>query len=944
MIKRGAIPVLVFLVPCLLAIAATASAQSETTPPSIDELDPLVAQIEAALLASNPGGFLALLSDDANVDAARAFADDVFLPAVDAAVARPRFLRPIIEDDAETETDTGDSEGDRYELTVEVFTERGMAGMLRTWRLEVTPDPAAPIAWRIADLEELDVLSGLLHLSLRPDIAYDATNLVVAGEDMTLRMNNGIAFVAQTQAGETTAMLLLGDGVLTFSPEPEAERGQVRILTGRDTLEADLSAAYVRLNPLSFDRRVSPSALAERAVPRSDFEQAQELFSEFVPRSFAVDLSELSERTWSLTPGQGDLVSEIVTERYGTLTYAHAAGLPEDVSLYERETQTVISLYPSAEKRATSDRYFSDDDTRAYDVRDYRIAASFQPQGLARESLSARPTLVGCFIQGRAQLIVRTTDPNLTSLTLRLSDDLDIHSVLSDRFGPLLFFRLPERNNFVVSLPPGSTPVGTEFVLDVQYSGLLRPQGLDENWLGRQQIIIDATVPFGFQEPRYIYSNNSYWYPQAPVSDYATATLDLSVPSGYAIVASGAPDEAAPAAADEPDDDWQSFRFVTLQPARYLSAVISRFAPADAPSDDAVATAPRDIPVESPAAVPPPEAPGDRGGVSYDGVRLAVVSNERTLDRVGDYYTQAEAILRFYGSILGDLPYPTFTLLLSDAFLPGGHSPAYFAVLNQPLPRSAGNLLSWRTDPVAFSNYPSFFVAHELAHQWWGQAVGWKNYHEHWLSEGLSQYFAALYAEHENGAETFEEVIAQMQEWSLRHSDQGPVYLGNRLGRIEGEPRVFRALVYNKGALVLHMLRRTVGDDAFFAGLRRFYYEMRFRKAGTDDLVRAFETASGRSLQEFFERWIHEAEVPDLTFSYRTEAGSGNENVAVLRFEQQGKLFELPVTVTLQYRGAPDETIVAQVAGEVTELRVPLRGDLRDVEVNGDRAALVNID
>ena len=69
-------------------------------------------------------------------------------------------------------------------------------------------------------------------------------------------------------------------------------------------------------------------------------------------------------------------------------------------------------------------------------------------------------------------------------------------------------------------------------------------------------------------------------------------------------------------------------------------------------------------------------------------------------------------------------------------------------------------------------------------------------------------------------------------------TDQGPVYLGYRLGHIRGDSRVFRALVYNKGAAVLHMLRRLVGDDAFFRGLRRFYRDSRFRKAGTEDFRR----------------------------------------------------------------------------------------------------------
>jgi len=79
--------------------------------------------------------------------------------------------------------------------------------------------------------------------------------------------------------------------------------------------------------------------------------------------------------------------------------------------------------------------------------------------------------------------------------------------------------------------------------------------------------------------------------------------------------------------------------------------------------------------------------------------------------------------------------------------LPGGHSPGYFAALNQPLPTSP---LVWRNDPAAFSSFPDFFLAHELAHQWWGQAVGWKNYHEQWISEGFAQYFSALYAQRAN--------------------------------------------------------------------------------------------------------------------------------------------------------------------------------------------------
>ena len=142
----------------------------------------------------------------------------------------------------------------------------------------------------------------------------------------------------------------------------------------------------------------------------------------------------------------------------------------------------------------------------------------------------------------------------------------------------------------------------------------------------------------------------------------------------------------------------------------------------------------------------------------------------------------------------------------------------------------------------------------------------------------------------------------------MNESDQGPVYLGYRVGHIKNEGRAFRAVIYNKGAMVLHMLRRLVGDDAFFKGLRRFYVDSRFTKAGTENFRQAMEAESGRPLERFFERWIYNSTLPRVTFSYRVEASSGPGGpngsagqTAVLHFEQTGDIFDFPLTVTLQY-------------------------------------------
>ena len=254
-------------------------------------------------------------------------------------------------------------------------------------------------------------------------------------------------------------------------------------------------------------------------------------------------------------------------------------------------------------------------------------------------------------------------------------------------------------------------------------------------------------------------------------------------------------------------------------------------------------------------------------------------------------------------------------------------------MLNNPLPTSR---YTWRNDPASFSGFPEFFIAHELAHQWWGQAVGWRNYHEQWLSEGFAQYFAALYAQHSRGERTFVDMLRQFRRWAIAESDEGPISLGSRLGHIKNERRVFRALVYNKGAAVLHMLRRLVGDDMFFAGVRRFYAEQKFRKAGTDDLRSAFETVYGKPLDRFFDRWIYGVHIPRLRYTTEVQPGA----VAV-RFEQIGSvLFDIPVTVTIVYTDGRTRDEVIPVTEQRVEWKAATDGAVKQIVVNRDYAAV----
>jgi hypothetical protein len=309
-------------------------------------------------------------------------------------------------------------------------------------------------------------------------------------------------------------------------------------------------------------------------------------------------------------------------------------------------------------------------------------------------------------------------------------------------------------------------------------------------------------------------------------------------------------------------------------------------------------------------------------------VALDVMSTSRMVTRNRATTARAGAMLKFFADRMAGAPYPTLTVAALDDNLPGGHSPAYLVALHQALPTTP---YSWSDDPVAFeSQYPNFFLAHEIAHQWWGQAVGWRNYHDQWLSEGLAQYFAALFASEDRGADMLTSLIAMMREKSQPVLGQGPISLGYRVGHIRNDARALRSILYNKSAVVLHMLRRYIGDDAFFAGLRKFYTEWRFRKAGTDDLQAAFEAFTPQSLDVFFDKWIRGFTVPRVRLTWRTDDGGAS---GIVRIEQKGEAFDFPLTVALQLANGQSFERTLKVSGSVWEEQVPVPSPVRRVTV-----------
>jgi len=190
-------------------------------------------------------------------------------------------------------------------------------------------------------------------------------------------------------------------------------------------------------------------------------------------------------------------------------------------------------------------------------------------------------------------------------------------------------------------------------------------------------------------------------------------------------------------------------------------------------------------------------------------------------------------------------------------------------------------------------------IAHELAHQWWGDAVTPYSFSDIWLNEGFASYFDALYTEYKYGSDAFQEQMILYksvigQDGSLEY----PIY---------NPPSQywFGKSVYYKGAWVLHMLRYMVGDSVFNDICRTYYDYYKYRNVTSGDFIQICELQSGRSLSAFFYQWLYFGGIPILMGEWEQNGGTVN---IVLRQTQVEPVYYLDVEVLLQ--GVERDTLI----------------------------------
>lgn len=357
--------------------------------------------------------------------------------------------------------------------------------------------------------------------------------------------------------------------------------------------------------------------------------------------------------------------------------------------------------------------------------------------------------------------------------------------------------------------PADSLPESEPFTVSVSYSG--EPgEGVEfEDAFSRGWNWYDRGV-FVASEP----SGAAAWF---PVNDHpldkATYTFEITVPKPYVVAANG----LLQVTLDEGDRVtyiWETKHRM----ASYLATVnIAEFV---------------EMSEEGP-----------------DGLIIRNYFPERLAEKAAPVFAKTSDMISFFSETFGPYPFEAYGVVMAD-------TPLFFALETQTLslfgsqvvPGAVAGVISERSNTETV-------VAHELAHQWFGNSVSPASWQDIWLNEGFATYASALWVEHEYGPEAFED----MMRYFYNNIADGEFRPGD-----PADDGLFNIGVYQQGAWTLHALRGQVGDEVFFEILRTYVDRFSYGNASTADFIALAEEISGQELDALFDAWLYDGGVPLL--------------------------------------------------------------------------------
>jgi aminopeptidase N len=338
-----------------------------------------------------------------------------------------------------------------------------------------------------------------------------------------------------------------------------------------------------------------------------------------------------------------------------------------------------------------------------------------------------------------------------------------------------------------------------------------------------------------------------------------TTELSATVPAGFQVLSNG----ELTSAETRGKTPWTyRFRLDQPHPSYLLTLVVGHF----------------DVVEDRPAQLTSRELP-----ITY----LVPVGQAGNAQRsLGETPRMVEHFSRLFGV---DFPWPRYSQVVVSDFIFGGMENTTATTLYEHV------MLDER---AALDITSCDLVAHELGHQWFGDYVTCRDWSHAWLNEGFATFCEHLEREQRLGRDEYDYGVAGDLDTYL--SEAAGRYQRPIVCRDYAEPiDLFDRHLYEKGGLVLHMLRRELGDEVFFAGVKLYLTRHAFGIVETNDLMRALEEVSGQSLERFFDHWVYRPGHPELTVKVGYDEGLLSVSLKQAQKAGETAIFSLPIEIEL---------------------------------------------
>jgi hypothetical protein len=741
-------------------------------------------------------------------------------------------------------------EGETASLFVQTLFQNETEALFETWKLGLIRKDER---WIIRSKEINGTPSVLYNLQIPSGRVEKVSRIEIRHTDLTVTFEDAWVYYDNLPRQET-GLIIMGPGRVRFSPSTPTERHQLDLRYKTGILETNLVSAYLRFSPSFFESNIKitrPEGSFTAIPPPAETARAKNLFARHYANSFTIENS-LNGEELSFIPQGEQVVFELGTDERRGFGYVYSPFSDEEVHFYSRTPDQLICLYSPVVTGDTGRRMFISFDEK-FDVLRCDVDLDFQP--------------LRFFISAKARVEVSARVQDVDSLKFDFNPALDILRVY-DQAGRELFYTQDKSRQLLYIFLLQPLEKGQQASVEVFYRGALEPPIQTTDVISGGQFDSQISlIPPNYDS--YLYSRSALWYPAPSEQDYFHSRLRISIPPDYVCVANGElteevmVDEVGRVFTLEKIGNRISI-FESRKPLKYLSFIVGKF---------------NRTYTENPAGSPL--------------LRIHVSEDVRGTRK--NALEDARAIINVYESVFGPFPYEKLSIVQRVWPTIGGHSPASFLVLNELSKNHVALQISDPQSPVDLPRYKEYILAHEIAHQWWGQALSGATYHDQWLSEGLAQYAAVRFLKTRYGEKSLPSILNKYVEWTEKKSNIGPITLGFRLSLFDFKG--YQAVLYGKTCVALFLLSDLIGEETFDRGLRTFFEAQSFKPARTNDFIKAMETASGRPLGEFFRVWFETHELPRAAVTTEvTNSGDGYELRIQVRQAQNPMVFPLHVS------------------------------------------------